>query len=137
MPMLEIESTPGPLFVTVTGRAPLVVFRFCVPNDKLVGESVTVGTAPLPDRLADCGLEAPLSVMNKDADRAPDAAGVKVRFTVQELYTTRAAGLMGQLFVCAKSPAFAPVMPMLEMASRPGPLLVTVTVMTPLVVPRF
>jgi len=70
-----------------------------LPNDTLVGDRVTVGTTPVPERLVDCGLEAPLSVMNKDADRAPDAVGVKVRFTVQELDTARVAGLMGQLLV--------------------------------------
>ena len=88
----------------------------------------------MPLKPADCGLDAPLSVMDRDADRVPLAVGVKVTFTVQE---PDAARLAGQLLVCAKSPAFVPVIVMLEILSVPGPLLVTVTGVEPLVVPTF
>jgi len=89
----------------------------------------------VPERLADCGLELPLSVMDKEAARAPVAVGVKVTFTVHELDTAKVAGLTGQLFVWAKSPAFVPESPTLDIVSRPGPLLVTVIDCDALAVP--
>ena len=85
----------------------------------------------MPVTVAVCGLDTPLSVIDSDADRDPVALGVKVTFTVQEL---AAAMLAGQLLVCAKSPALGPVIVIVEMFRAPGPLLVTVTGIAPLVV---
>ena len=45
-----------------------------------------------PAYAADCGLDAPLSVMETDADREPEAAGANVTFTTQDAETARLAG---------------------------------------------
>jgi len=108
-----------------------------LPNERLAGARLTAGTTPVPLRLAVCGLEAPLSVMDTIPERAPAAVGVKVTLIVQMPDTANVAGLTGQLLVCAKSPALAPVIPMLEIVSRPGPLFVTVIGVAALVVVRL
>jgi len=85
-----------------------------------------VPATPVPLRPADWGLPAPLSVIVTAAERRLAARGVKVTFTVQKAFTASVAGLTGQLFVCAKSPGFAPVTAMPAIVSGLGPLLVTV-----------
>ena len=101
--MLEIVSAPGPLLVTVTGVALLVVPRFWLPKDTLEGEGTTTGmfATPVPLKAAVCGLEAPLSAIFKLAELLPAVPGVNFTFTVQEPETASVAGLTGQLFVCA------------------------------------
>jgi hypothetical protein len=75
-----------------------------------------------------------LSVTVTEAARLPVAVGVNVTLIVQVAFTAIVVGLTGQLFVCAKSPGFAPAIAMLEMLSEPGPLLVSVIDSTALVV---
>ncbi len=62
------------------------------------------------------------------AARAFPAVGVKVTLTMQTPLAASVAGLMGQLLVCAKSPAFAPVTAIPVIVSALDPLLVTVIV---------
>jgi len=57
--------------------------------------------------------------------------GVNVRLMV---HLAPGATLAGQLFVSLKSPAFAPVMVILEMLKVAVPVLVSITFLTPLVV---
>jgi hypothetical protein len=133
-----IVSGLGPLFVSVIARALLVVFTIWFGKLMDVGARVTVdGTiVPVPLRLTDCGLAAPLSVIVIAAERALAAAGVKVTLIVQKPFTGTVVGLSGQLFVCAKSPGLVPVTAIPLIVSGLGPLFVTVIPCEPLVVPR-
>jgi len=70
-----------------------------LPNDTVAGDKFTAGCTPVPLRLTVCGLDAPLSVIVIDAERALADAGLNVTFTVQEAETARVAGLTGQLLV--------------------------------------
>ena len=87
---------------------------------------------PVPDTAADCGLPLPLSVSVMAAPRDPVAVGLKLTVTVQVPFTGR---VLTQLFVCAKSPGFVPVIETAVIVSCPRPLLVTVRVCAVLVVP--
>lgn len=69
-----------------------------------------------------------------DAVRVPVTVGVKVTLIEQFAFTARAELLAGQVFVCAKSPAFVPVTAMLEMAREAVPELVSVMLCVELVV---
>ena len=93
-----------------------------------MGDNVTVAVTPVPVSVVFCGLATPLSVIVKDAVRVPAPFGVKVTFTVQDAFAAKLAGLIGQLLVCVKLYGFAPLIAMLVMLKRPGPLLVIVTV---------
>jgi hypothetical protein len=96
------------VLVIATVCAALVVPVFCVPNVSAVGltEIVFVAAAfPVPARITACGDPVALSVMLTAAERAPTAVGLKVTLIEQFPLTAREAG---QLFVCAKSPAFVP-----------------------------
>ena len=62
------------------------------------------------------------------AARAPIAVGLKVTLIVQVFTAGGAARLVPQLLVCAKSPAFAPAMAILVIASAAPPVLDSVTV---------
>ena len=88
----------------------------------------------VPLRPNACGLPLPLSVMLTLAARLPAAVGVNVTLMLHAPFAASVAGLTGHVFVCAKSPGFAPVMAMLVILSVPGPLFVTVTLCAPLVV---
>ena len=92
------------------------------------------GATPVPAMETVWGEPAALSVKFKEAERAPDAAGVNTRLTPQ---LALAAKVEPQVLVMAKSEAFAPVSTMLEMLSTPMPLLVRVTVKGALDVPTF
>lgn len=72
----------------------------------------------MPDRDTLSGLSAALSVTCTFAARAPVAVGRKVTLTVQLAPTAK---LAGQLFVCEKSPALAPVIatPLIDSAAVP------------------
>ena len=102
-----------------------------VPNDRLVVESVT-GVCPVPETLTVCGLFPASSVIASVAVRVPLALGVKVTLMVQ---LPPDATLLPQVFVCPKSPAFAPVKAMLPMFSVTLESLVSVTACGALVVP--
>ena len=102
-----------------------------MPKLRLVGVSVTAGAgalAPLPLRATVCGLPLALSVMLTLALRVPVAVGVKVTLMVQVLPAARVLGLLGQVLVWAKSPAFVPASPMLLMVRSAVPLFLRVTV---------
>jgi hypothetical protein len=69
--------------------------------------------------------------------RPPFAEGVNVTLSVQLAPAASVVGLSGQVFVCAKSAALAPLSEMLVMVSAAEPLFVSVTVLAALVVPTF
>src|SRR5579872_4549189 len=133
MPMLVIVSAPGPLLVTVTTCAALVVFTVWFPKPKGAGDKPTAGPIPVPLKLTGC--EPPtLSLITRVAVRAPAAAGVKVTLIAQPACGVRMAG---QLLVSAKSPALAPVMLAPAKVKSPKPVLEKVTLWAVLVVPIF
>jgi len=134
-PMLVMVSAALPVLVTVTDWDPLVVFKVWPANVRLDADKLTVGAGmvvPVPLSVKECGLPAALSVMVTEAARAPVAVGVNVTLIVQ--FPLFAATELPQLFVCAKSPLFAPVTPMLVMLRAALPVLVSVTDWDPLVV---
>jgi len=88
---------------------------------------------PVPLSVTACGLPDASSVIVTLADRAPVAVGENVALMV---HVALGASVPGQSFVCAKSAAFAPVMTMPEIVSDAFPLLRSVAVCAPLVVPR-
>jgi hypothetical protein len=90
---------------------------------------------PVPVRETLCGLPAALSVTVTLAVRVPIAVGLNVTLIVQLAPAARVLGLMGQVVLCAKSPALVPVIPILLMVSAAVPLFVSVTVFGALVVP--
>ena len=63
--------------------------------------------------------------------------GVKVTLIVQLLPAGNVLGLIGQVLVCAKSPALVPARPIVEMVRSAVPLLVSVTVWAGLLVLTF
>lgn len=88
-----------------------------------------VGIVPVPPRLTNCGEGLALSATDSDADRLPVAVGAKVTRIGHEFPALSVAlGPIGQLFVCAKSPALVPVMEILEIVSGPVPVFFSVTV---------
>jgi hypothetical protein len=134
IPRYKIFMEVLPVFESVTVRAGDVTFRSSWPNERLDGESVTVGVKPVPVRLTLCGLPLALSVTVSDAVRVPDADGVNVTLIVQ---LAPAATLLPQLLVWAKSPEFVPLMPMFEMSNVAFPVLERVTFWGVLVVPVY
>lgn len=85
---------------------------------------------PLPDRATDCGLEASLSVMVIEAERAPMAEGVN-RTTIEQLAPV--ASEAGQLLFWTKSLELEPASETPEMVRADEPPLVSVTVWAELV----
>src|SRR3954454_19676400 len=85
-----------------------------------------VTAPPVPASANWCGLPGALSVIVTLAVRAPEAPGVNVTEIEQEAPAASVLGLIGQLFVCAKSLAFAPVIAMLPIDSGALPTLVSV-----------
>src|SRR5436309_1419154 len=97
-----------PVFVSVTDCAPDVAPRIWLPKASDVGEGVAGGgggAAPVPDSATVSGVPDASSVIESDAVRVPTADGVNVTVAVQLAPTAK---VPGQLFVCPKSPAFAP-----------------------------
>lgn len=113
-----------PVLVSVTCFCGLTVPTVCFPKLRLDGDGVAAGARPVPVRLTVCGLPLALSVTLIDAARAPEAVGVNVTLIVQLAFVARE---LPQLLLCAKSPAFVPVMPMLVMLNAAVPLLLSVT----------
>jgi hypothetical protein len=133
--MLVMASAALPVLVSVKICAELVVFKVWFENDKFDDDKPTIGaggTTPVPLRVIVWGLPAASSVMVTAADRVPNAAGVNVTLIVQ--FPLFAATELPQLFVCAKSPVFAPVITRLLIFSAPLPVLVSVTACAALVV---
>src|SRR5437762_4467646 len=91
----------------------LVVPKFWLLKVSVVGERLGK-PAPVPERLAVCGLLVALSVTVKAPLRVPVAVGVKVTLIVQ---FAPAASEAAQLLVCPKSPLFVPAMAMLVIVS--------------------
>jgi len=89
-------------------------------------------SCPVPDNAIVCGLPDALSVTVMTALREPDAAGVKV---APIEHSALAAREVPQLFVTAKSAAFAPEAAMLVMDSAALPVFVSVTAWAELVEP--
>jgi hypothetical protein len=126
-----IVSAAVPLFVNVTACMPLVLPTFCEANVSDTGASVTAGVfaaAPVPARPTACGLPVALSAMLTLAARAPVAVGLNVTLIAQFAFAASVAGLTGHVFVCAKSPAFAPVMLTPVIVRAAVPVFVNVTV---------
>src|SRR5271157_1454017 len=98
--MLLILSGAVPLLVSVTACAELVVLTSWLLKDRLVGDRVTPGAVPVPERATVCGLPEAVSVMVRVPFRVPDAVGVKVTLMAQ---LAPAATLAPQLLVCANS----------------------------------
>ena len=89
--------------------------------------SVTAGTVPVPLSTTVCGLPGASSTSETPALRLPAAVGANVTEIVQLAPTPSVLGLSGQVFVCAKSPAFVPVTPIESIVSAALPELVRVT----------
>jgi hypothetical protein len=87
------------LFVSVTFKAALLTPIASLPNDKLVGDTVTAAT-PVPLRLTVCGLFVPVSVTVKVAVRDPSVDGVNVTEIVQLFPGARVEGGTGHVLVC-------------------------------------
>src|SRR5215469_1771414 len=93
---------------------------------RLLGDRLTAGAGadtPVPVNPTVCGLPFALSLIVRVPVRVPVAEGVNVMLIAQE---APAATDVPQLFVCAKSPAFVPVMAMLVMFSAAFPVLLNV-----------
>jgi len=113
-----------PVLVRVAVRVPLVVLTGWLPNERLLGERLTVATTPVPERGRDWGLPAALSVNVSAAASDPLTAGVKVTLI---LHAAPAATLDPQLLACEKSLGFEPVMAILRVkAALPELLRVTI-----------
>jgi len=80
---LVMVNAAVPLLVRVTVWAVLVVPRDWLPNATLVGERLTAGAVPVPERPTVCGLLGALSVRVTEAALLPVAVGVKVTLIVQ------------------------------------------------------
>ena len=79
---------------------------------------------PVPLTGTDCGLPLALLAIVTAAVRVPVPVGVNVTSIVQTLW---AVSTTGQLLLCEKSPALAPLMPMPASVRLPVPVFVTVT----------
>jgi hypothetical protein len=90
-----------------------------------VGERLTTGAVPVPERLTVCGLPLALSVMLTEAVRLPLAVGLKVTLMAQLL---PAATELPHVLVWAKSPALVPVNTRLVMLKVALPELLRVAV---------
>ena len=80
---LVMLNVAVPLFVRVTVEAALLVPTAWLLKETLVGERLTAGAVPVPERLTVCGLPLALSVMLTEAARLPVAVGVKVTLMPQ------------------------------------------------------
>ena len=102
-----------------------------LPNERLVGERLTVAEVPVPERLRDWGLPVALSVTVTEAAWLPLAVGSKVTLMVQ---LPPAGTELPHVLVSAKALALVPVSAMLETPNAALPLLVRVAVSALLVV---
>lgn len=134
-PTLAIESGALPMFFNVTVCAGLVVPTVCAPKARLAGVNVTAGSVPVPVSGTICGLPLASSAIETLALRLPVAAGENVTDTEHAVFTASVLGEVGQVLVCANSPAFVPVSPMLLIESGALPVFVNVTVCAAAVVP--
>ena len=80
-------------------------------------------------------MSAALSETVTVAARLPAATGENVTEIVHVAFTASVAGLSGHVFVCAKSPGFAPPIATLEIVNGAVPEFLNVTDCAPLTVP--
>ena len=99
-----------------------------MPKLKLVGAKLVPGATPVPDRVTICGLPLALSVTVIVPGWLPVAVGVNVTLMVQ---FAPAATDVPQVLLCA----YCVLAAMLVMLSAVLPMLLSVTVCGPLVVP--
>src|SRR5438132_1358562 len=90
---------------------------------------------PVPLRVTECGLPLALSVIVTLALRVPVVVGANVTLMVQEAPAAKVFGLIGHVFVWAKSLALVPPRPIVLMVRAAVPLFLSVTVCAALVVP--
>ena len=119
-----------PTLVRVTVLAGLVVPIVTKPKFRLVGESFAIVAIPLSGTF--CGLPAALSVMLSADVRVPLAVGLNVTLMVQ---LAPAVNELPQVWVCAKSPPFVPVIAIPLIVKVVVPVFLSVTVLAALVVP--
>ena len=81
--MLEKLKAAAPPLVRVAVSVPLLVLTGWLPNERLVGDRLTVTDVPVPPRLRDWGLPLALSVKLTEADRLPLAVGSNVTLIEQ------------------------------------------------------
>ncbi len=60
---------------------------------------LSTGAVPVPERVTTCGLETPLSTIERLPDRVPCALGLSVIEIVQLAAAAKVAGLTGQVLV--------------------------------------
>lgn len=85
---------------------------------RFLSKAIAPWVAPVPLSVTLCGVPVALSAIVTLAERLPVTDGANVAEIVHVAFTASVAGLTGQVFVCAKSPAFAPVIPTLETKAR-------------------
>lgn len=133
LPVTEIAvivKVVVPTLVRVTVSAGLVVPIVTEPKFSLGGESFAVVAIPLSGTF--CGLPAALSVMLSADVRVPLAVGLNVTLMVQ---LAPAVNELPQVWVCAKSPPFVPVIAIPLIVKVVVPVFLSVTVLAALVVP--
>jgi len=126
---------PSPMLLTLNAALPVLLkVMVCeelatptgwFPKLRLVGDRLTTGLVPVPERATACGLPEALSVIAIDAVSALATEGVKITPIAQ---FAPAATLVPQLLLCAKSLGFVPVSPMLLTLRAALPVLLKVMV---------
>jgi hypothetical protein len=125
-PMLTMVKDAPPVLDSVTVCTGLVVFSACPVNVSEVGATPATGIVPVPVSVTvNVGVDGSLVVMVTAAARAPAAVGVNVTLMMQ---LAAAARLPPHGLVWAKSPAFAPVIPIPVIVKGAPPVLDSVTV---------
>jgi hypothetical protein len=101
---------------------------------RFLSKAIAPWLAPVPLSWTLCGVSVALSEIVTLAERPPVADGANVTEIVQVAFAASVAGPTGHVFVCAKSPAFAPEIPTLETRKGALPLFLSVAVCAALVV---
>lgn len=123
------------LYVAVCPALMVAAVEQLLPLEQLAPvAAASEKSVPVPTNPKLCGLAGASSVTVTEAILLPAAAGVKIRLMVQLALAASVTLLAGQLFVCAKSALFVPMIPMLEMASGALPMFVSVTAFAELLV---
>jgi hypothetical protein len=122
--MLVMLSAALPGLDNVMGSAVAETPTVVLGNASGLGASTACGAVPVPVSETAWGDPAALSAMEREAVRLPAEAGVKATVMVQ---VAAAASDAPQLLVCAKLPAFVPLMEMPEMVKAAVPGLDSVT----------
>ncbi len=102
---------------------------------RFLSKAIAPGLVPVPLSVTLCGVPVALSEIETLAERPPVADGENVAEIVHVAFGASVAGLTGHVFVCAKSPAFVPVIPTLETSRGAVPLFLSVVVCAALLVP--